>query len=129
MRSKQRTAIEKQWHSDVAEFASNGSFMVSIYGGHCSNPREFQLDHILGAQAKRKVNLVSEKVGEFAVIPVPIELHDITSNHPLNVTTNKKKFESVIGNRLDIWLRMVFLMESSGYTIPFDKHVKEAIYG
>jgi len=126
MRSKQRTAAEKKWHSDVAHFATNSDWM-SRYHGFCIGPNVFQLDHILGAQAKKKVNLVSEKVGEWLIIPVPVDLHDITSNNPLNVTVNKKGFEKEFGNRINLWMDMVYKMKAEGYHIPFSDDVIKAV--
>lgn len=127
MRSKQRTATEKKWHEDIAHFATNSNWLCSKFGGYCVAANQFQLDHILGAQAKRKVNLVTEKIGEWVVIPVPIDLHDITSNNPLSITKGRRKFEKQFGNCLEMWDEMLIKMKQFGYEIPFSNDVIKAV--
>lgn len=127
MRSKQRTQSEKDWHQSVADFATESDWLVRKFGGHCVRVREFQLDHIIGAQAKRKINFVSTKVGEWVVIPVPIDLHDLTSNNSLAIHKGRRNFEKQFGNCINLWLDMVENMRAMGYEIPFGKEVMNAI--
>lgn len=127
MRSKQRTALEKKWHSDVARFATESDWLIKKFGGFCVMPSEFQLDHVIGAQAKRKVNLVSEKVGEWVVIPVPIDLHMTKRNNPYSICKSRRVFEKQFGNCITMWVEMVQRMKREGYTIPFSDDVIKAV--
>lgn len=128
MRSKQRTKLEKDWHSAIAEWASSSNWLENKFGGHCVGVYQFHLDHVLGAQAKRKINLVSEKVGEWVVIPVPIDLHMTKTNNPLSICKGAKAFEKQFGTRINLWLDMVFKMKQDGYNLPFSDDVIKAFY-
>ena len=119
--------MSQEWLNQITDFANNSDFMVRWYGGYCFGPHHFQRHHILGRKAKRKINFVSVKVGEWVVIPVPFELHDVSQNHPLSVTHAKNKFEGVIGTQKDIFADMVRCMRSCGYVIPFDNEVVESV--
>lgn len=127
MRSKNKTAAEKQWHDSIAVFSQNSDFCLRHFGGYCEDPYAVHIHHVEGAQAKRKVNYVTEKIGEWFVLPVPIELHDISSNNNLNVTTNKKRFENVFGQQKTLWLDMVNQMRIMGYEIPFGQDTIDGV--
>lgn len=111
--SKNKTAAEKRFQQAVSLFAMDSNFLQEIYGQLDSY--DFHLDHFLGAQAKRKVGLVSKKVGEYAVHPVPIILHDVHSNHPNNITNHKNKFIKAYGTPQSIWFTMIQVMYKEGY--------------
>ena len=117
----------EKWLKTITDFANNTDFMIRWYGGHCFEPYYFQRHHILGKQVKRKINLVSEHVGEYVVIPVPFELHDVSSNNRLNVTHCKNSFEGVIGRQKDIFKDMVNCMRSNDYEVPFNNEVVECV--
>lgn len=127
MRSKQRTQLEKDWHKSVAKFATESNWLVNKFGGYCVMPNQFQLDHVIGAQAKRKVNLISEKVGEFVVLPIPVNLHDITSNNQYAIHKSRRVFEKQFGNCITMWVEMVKTMKQEGYVIPFGDDVIKAV--
>lgn len=129
MMYKSRTTTQAKWHSTIAEFASNSDYMIRHYGGYCDDPLSFHLHHVIGARAKRKVNFVSTHVGEFVVIPVPVELHDVSSNNRLNVTHQKKHFERVFGSQLSLWLDMINQMRILGYNIPFGQEIITGVLG
>lgn len=126
MRSKPRTEAEKAWHETVARFASETNWLETIYGPEFAGGG-FHLDHFLGAQAKRKINLVSEKVGEKATVPVPIALHDVHSSHPLNVTHHKKAHEAKYGKQSDTFGLMTNVMRAESYEVPISQDVIDAI--
>ena len=131
MRSKgnNRTAIEQRWLETVAEFGRESRFLVDYFGVYCDQPTQFHIDHILGAQAKRKIDLVSVKIGEFAIIPLPIELHEKTSGNKFNLN-NRAAFKENFGSRKSLFEEMISMMKSEGIEIPFDADVVEAIvYG
>lgn len=127
MKSKNRTAAEKAWHTTVADFARRSHWLNTIFGGIVSDPYQFHLDHIIGAQAKRKINGVTVKVGEWSVLPLPVEIHCITSNHALNRTLKPKAFRDAFGNEKDLWGLFIVGMKSAGIELPFDQDIYNAI--
>ena len=130
MINKPRTAQEKQWHNTVAEWAKESDWLQDTFGPFVSMPYDFHIDHIIGASKKRKINLVSVKVGEFAVIPMPIQLHGITSNHPLNRTLRPATFRDYIGDEKLLFKRMIHAMKDDGIEIPFsDEIIKSIVMG
>ena len=127
MISKNRTAAEKAWHTTIAEYARNSDWLAHMYGGIVRDPYQFQLDHILGAQAKRKIDGVTVKVGEFAVMPLPVEIHDITSNHYLNRTLKPANYRGAFGHEKQVWLKFILAMQRDGIVLPFDEKIIGAI--
>lgn len=119
MKSKNKTAAEQRWLDTVVEFATDSTWLSDMYAGHVADPYQFQIDHILGAQAKRKINGLTTKVGEVAIMPIPIELHDITSNHALNRTLKPANFRNAFGHEKQVWLSMINRMDREGYDIPW----------
>ncbi|WP_372857661.1 hypothetical protein [Pseudoalteromonas sp.] len=113
MATKPANAKQKQWMSDVAEWANDNIDLLYRFA-----PRQgVQLHHVLGRSAKH--NKVA--IGHWFIIPVPFELHDVSSNHPLNVTHHKHVFTEKFGKQSEIFDRMVNDMEVCGYeTPPFD---------
>lgn len=125
---KNKTALEKRWIASVANFACNSGWLTEMFGGYCDNPYLYHIHHVEGREAKRKINYISVKVGEFFILPVPIELHDVhQTQNKLNVTHNKKAFEKTFGTQKEIWLSMVEQMKVDGYEIPFDQELMEGI--
>lgn len=114
-----KTAAEKAWHRTVSEFANNSTWLNDMYGGHVRDPHQWQLDHIVGAMAKRKINGVSVKIGEFAVMPISLEIHDLTSNHPLNRTLRPAAYRKAFGHEKQVWLSMLNAMKRAGIELPF----------
>lgn len=125
---KNKTALEKRWHESIADFASNSDFLIKHFGGYCFNPHSFHIHHVEGRQAKRKINYISERIGEWFVLPVPIELHDVNrTDNKLNVTHNKKAFEKNFGTQKSLWLDMINQMRIMNYEIPFGQDTIEGV--
>ena len=131
MKSKPRTAIEKEWHDLVSLMGMETSWLRKTFGQHVKRPYQFNLQHMLGSQAKRKVNGASVKVGEFAVFPVPIEIHSVElgeyENHPLNLTRRKKAFEAEFGTEKELFLSFIEELRKNDVPLPFGDDVIEAI--
>jgi hypothetical protein len=121
-----KTKAEKDWMETVVEFANESNFLFGMYG-HIIDCSHFEVDHILGAKTKRKINGVSWRVGELAIMPIPFDLHNVMGKHPYNRTTNPGKFRSVFGHEKQVWLSMVRDMQIEGYEIPFSEEVIQAI--
>lgn len=127
MRSKNKTSAEKAWHNTVAQFGRESGWLNKHFGGYVRDPYQFHIDHILGAQAKRKVDLVSTKVGEWAVIPLPIEIHDYNQRNPVNKSTNPEAYKQAFGSGKELFADMIKTMQSRGIELPFDEGVFNAI--
>jgi len=117
---KQANAKQKQWMSDIADWANENIHM--LYTGGYAQDCNFQLHHVLGRSAKH--NKIA--IGHEFIIPVPFDLHDVSSNDPLNVTHHKHKFTERFGRQSDIFSDMVDDMILSGYEAP-DQMVYDAI--
>jgi hypothetical protein len=122
-----KTKAEKDWLDLVVEFASNSDFLSNKYGHVTANHFNWEIDHILGAKTKRKINGVSYGVGEMAIMPIPFELHNVMSNNPLNRTTNPGVYRQSFGHEKQVWLEMIRAMQYEGYEIPFSEEVIQAI--
>lgn len=106
-------AKEQKFMEAVAEFGLYHLFKLNPEwsGG-------FQIHHVIGRSGKHnKVH-----IGHWFILPIPFDLHDVHSNHPLNVTHFRKRFTAEFGNQRDLWLKMVELMD---YDVP--EEVKNAI--
>lgn len=106
----------KEWHEQIAEY-------VRQYGPVVRGQGEVQHHHVKGRKAvHRKVH-----IGQWFVIPLPYEFHDVHSNSDLNVTHHKKKFVATYGKQSELWLEMVERMRRDGMKIPFGHDVINAI--
>ncbi len=96
--NKQANAKQKKWMKDIASFIDEVG-MGGLYGREYEGRKDFQLHHVLGRSAKHnKVH-----IGHWFIIPVPVELHDVSSNHPDNVTHFKKNFVNRFGDQRGIF--------------------------
>ena len=98
MATKPANAAQKKWMSDIASFISDVG-LGGLYGPEYEDRTDFQLHHVLGRSAKH--NKVA--IGHWFIIPVPFELHDVSSNHQLNVTHHKKAFINEFGEQCGIF--------------------------
>ncbi|URC15419.1 nuclease/hydrolase [Paraglaciecola Antarctic JLT virus 2] len=122
-----KTAAEKAWLEMVVEFAILSDWLNNKYGTTVLLAESYEIDHILGAKTKRKINGVSWRVGELAIMPIPYQLHNIMSGHRLNRTTNPGAYRSVFGHEKQVWLDMVRAMQDRGYEIPFSEEIIQSI--
>lgn len=89
------TASQKRLHQAIRDMG------CILPGAHEFGANGWQMHHIYGSKAKHnKVN-----IGEYAVLLLPWELHDVHSNHELNVTHHKNAFEEHYGmqKELCVW--------------------------
>ena len=108
---KQANAKQKQWMNDITEWAQDNIQLV--YGVNYFNAN-IQRHHVLGRSAKHN----KVEIGHWFILPVPFELHDVSSNHPENVTHRKRNFVKRFGNQRDLFLMMVEDMRDCGYELP-----------
>tara|TARA_R110000782_G_scaffold138254_1_gene230845 strand:+ start:70 stop:462 length:393 start_codon:yes stop_codon:yes gene_type:complete len=121
-----KNKIEKDWMDVVVEFADSSDFLIKKYG-HTEFTWTFEIDHIIGCKAKRKINGVSVRVGEFAIMPIPFDLHNVMSKDTLNRTTNPGNYRKAFGHEKQVWLEMIRAMQDDGYKIPFSEEVIQSI--
>ena len=111
MATKPANTAQKQWMSDVAEWANNNNLDL-LYD--YDDPKGFQLHHVLGRSAKH--NKVA--IGHWFIIPVPFELHDIYGKHNCNVTHHKHRFTDEYGMQRLLFIDMVDDMRLEMYAMP-----------
>ena len=97
MASKPANAAQKQWMKNICEFVDQYS-LGSIYGIEYDRSN-YELHHVLGRSAKH--NKVA--IGNWFIIPVPFELHNVMSDHPDNVTHFKHNFTKRFGYQRNIF--------------------------
>ena len=111
MANKPANAKQKKWMADIADWASY--HIDRLYGVEYLG-KNFQLHHVLGRSAKHD----KVAIGHEFILPVPFELHDISSNHPENVTHCKKVFIKRFGTQRDLFLIMLESMRDQSYELP-----------
>ena len=123
---KRANSKQKKFMSDIAAFIDEVG-LGGLYGVDFEGRKDFHLHHVLGRSAKHN----KVEIGHWFIIPVPIELHDVSSNNPLNVTHNKKNFVAKFGDQRGIFQIMYSCMDKwcdfgCNFTLP-PKEVYEAI--
>ena len=113
MATKPANAKQRKWMADIANFI-NEVGLGGLYGPEYEGRTDFQLHHVLGRSAKH--NKIS--IGHEFIIPVPFELHDVSSNNPLNVTHYKKAFVNKFGEQCGIFQILYSCMAQCGYEVP-----------
>ena len=125
-----KTAFEKEWLETVVEFATESSWLENKYGQcRAFESHNFEVDHIIGAKAKRKIIGVSCRVGELAIMPIPFALHNVISKHPYNRTTQPGRYRKKFGHEKQVWLEMIRAMQNEGHEIPFNEETIQSIMG
>tara|TARA_R110000782_G_scaffold85221_1_gene165723 strand:- start:1694 stop:2068 length:375 start_codon:yes stop_codon:yes gene_type:complete len=111
MATKPANEAQKQWMSDIADWANNNNLGL-LYD--YDNGRGIQLHHVAGRSAKQ--NKVA--IGHWFIIPVPFDLHDVGSSHMHNVTHHKHSFTDRFGSQRSLFSDMVDDMRMEMYVIP-----------
>ena len=111
MATKAANAAQRQWRRNITEWAYDN--IHTLYGLKYLNSN-FQRHHVLGRSATHN----NVAIGHWFIIPVPFELHDVSSNHPLNVTHHKRAFTEKYGMQRDLFLQMVEAMRDDCYELP-----------
>ena len=120
MAAKKANTVQKKWMDDITLWANNGGLRL-LYGDEWEFSA-FQRHHVLGRAAKN--NKVA--IGHEFILPVPHELHDVHSNHGLNVTHHKHKFTNAFGKQRELFNSMYQTMKKEGYIVP-DISILDAI--
>ena len=109
---KQTNAAQKRWMADIAEFIGGVGLGVLFPGYESRN--DMQLHHVLGRSAKH--NKIA--IGHWFILPVPVELHDVASNHTYNVTHHKRFFTLHYGMQSALFAELVEMMREDAYELP-----------
>ncbi len=114
-KSNKPNAAQKKWMADIASFSiSNLGLLYDEQYDYFGV--EFQLHHVVGRSYKQ--NKVA--IGHEFILPVPFELHDVSSNHKLNVTHHKRAFVDAYGTQRELFSKLCLHMSRQGYIIPPD---------
>ena len=111
---------QKQWMNDVAVWYQEVGFNHWMLSNMW---HDFQLHHIGGRKLKH--NKVA--IGHWFILPIPIDLHDVNSNHPCCVTHHKHAFTDKFGLQSELFKEMIDSMVEHGFDLPFDDVVINAI--
>lgn len=99
---------EKDFMKAVMDFHNN--YGVGYLYGDEWRGSQLQCHHVAGRTYKQdKIH-----IGHFFILPVPFDLHDVSSNHNLNVTHWRNRFTATFGMQRDLWESMVSRMHSQG---------------
>lgn len=111
MANRNPSAAEKQWLKDITSFIDGVGIGV-LYTGF--DHAAYQRHHVVGKSGKNnKVH-----IGYWFILPVPFELHDVSSNSKYNVTHHKHSFTKKFGMQRDLFLQMLEEMRDHGYDLP-----------
>lgn len=113
---KQANGKQKLFMSDIAHWCENYDGIATLYGSDWAGS-PFHIHHVKGRSFKHK----KTQIGHDFIIPVPIALHDVHSNHPLNVTHFKKAFTKHFDTQVNLFFEMVEYMQYLGYPVPDDE--------
>jgi hypothetical protein len=98
------------WMQTVIAFAAKHGPVVKGKG----RP---QIHHVVGrSYVHNKV-----PIGHWFIIPLPHELHDVSSNNPCNVTHYRKRFTEEYGMQRTLFELMVEIIRAEGYPVPPDE--------
>lgn len=111
-------AAERKWLQTISDWYHEIGFIDMELESYL-----FQCHHVGGR--KYKHNKV--KIGHWFVLPLPFDLHDVSSNNPLNVTHHKHAFTEKFGLQSELFKEMINSMIDHGFDLPFGDVVVDAI--
>lgn len=100
---KNPSAEQKRWISNVAQWGAENC--GEVYGLHFHH-QPIQVHHVCGRSYKQN----KIPIGHWFILPIPFELHDVSSNHNYNVTHHRHNFTAVYGMQRELFLNMVNAM-------------------
>lgn len=104
------------WHKRIAE---HGCVVTGQRHG-------FQIHHPVGRTRVVRLGALKVHVGQWFCLPLLIELHDVSSNHPHNVTHFKHAFTEQYGKQSELFRAMCEQLERD-WPLPFPHEVIEAV--
>lgn len=109
MANKPANAAQKNLMKEISTYINDAGLGV-LYGDEYEGRTDFELHHVLGRSAKH--NKVA--IGHWFIIPVPFELHNVSSDHSDNVTHFKHNFTERFGTQRGIFSSLMCRLESIG---------------
>ncbi len=97
--------------------------MVADSGCIVTGSSEIQIHHAVGRTYKKDKVVI----GEIFILPLWVHLHDVSSNHPLNVTHHRKAFIKEYGLESELFEQMCQRIESHDVVLPFPEIYRETI--
>ena len=110
--AKQANTEQKKWMDNIAEWAEDNLHV--LYGEAYRGYNSIQLHHVTGRASKQN----KVEIGHWYILAIPKELHDVLSNHSLNVTHRKKAFTERFGFQRELFNVMCESMREQGFVIP-----------
>ena len=105
-----------RWHGMV-------EWYVAMNGPVVKGAGQVQFHHVKGrTYMHNKVH-----IGEWFILPLPWEYHDVHSNSGLCVTHFPKNFVAEFGKQSELWKPMVDEIRGYYRQLPFDQDVIDAV--
>lgn len=111
-------AAQKKWMGTISKWYEGCGYTQSRL-----NQYSYQLHHCGGRKLKH--NKVA--IGGWFILPLPFEMHDVSSNNMFNVTHFKNRFTDKFGLQSELFKEMIDSMVEFGYDLPFGQDVIDAI--
>lgn len=106
----------RAWHKRIAEHGC-------VVTGHRHG---FQIHHPVGRTRVVRLGALKVHVGQWFCFPLLAELHDVSSNHPHNVTHFKHAFAEQYGKQSELFRAMCEQLERD-WALPFSHEVIDAV--
>lgn len=87
---------------------------VTLHGCVITGRSDIQRHHCAGRKFKHN----KTAIGEYFVLPLWYELHDVSSNHEFNVTHHKRAFTDNYGLQSELFAKMCDKLQDLGHEIP-----------
>lgn len=111
-KNTQPNTEQRHWLKSVADF--HNEYGVGYLYGDAWGCVPFQIHHVCGRSYKQ--NKIS--IGHYFILPVPHMLHDVHSNHNLNVTHHRHAFTERFGFQRYLYRKMVDKMTEKDIQVP-----------
>ena len=114
------TAEQTRWRETVRRV---GCIVTGSTATEPTEPGDIQIHHVVGAAGVRnKVH-----IGHWYILPLHHRLHDVNSDFPVNITTNKSRFVQQYSSEKNLFMTMLYGFLMTGIELPFDMAVLNAI--
>ena len=110
-------AEHKKWIKRVAQYSEDhGEFPNQRFA-------PFQIHHSVGRKGKHN----KFEIGEWFILPIEFQYHDVSSNNPFNITHWRKRYCIEFGNERDQFAAMCAVIKGEDGELPFSDDVYQAI--
>lgn len=106
----------RAWHKRIAE---HGCVVTGRKHG-------FHIHHPVGRTRVARLGALKVHIGQWFCFPLAVELHEVGSDHPHNVTHRKRAFVEAYGKQSELFRSMCEQLEQDG-PLPFPHEVIDAV--